>query len=205
MPAHTVAVRAARVRLVGLQAVSTSATGPTGSTSISPNWQFLTDVRPEPCNFTWITPVCDDSDHVNCGGGNGPSWVAALVNAVGESKFWDSTAIFVLWDDWGGLTTTFRRRSRITTAWAFAFRCSYLALRARRATSRTCSTRRRACCASQRTFRTRATCGGGCARDLAGRRLLRLLAETAPVCEDQGAVSSEVLHRSATVKTSAGL
>ena len=54
-------------------------------------------------NFTWITPICDDSDHVNCGGGYGPSWVAALVNAVGESKFWDSTAIFVHWDDWGGL------------------------------------------------------------------------------------------------------
>jgi phospholipase C len=29
--------------------------------------------------------------------------VAALVNAVGKSKFWDSTAIFVQWDDWGGL------------------------------------------------------------------------------------------------------
>ncbi len=54
-------------------------------------------------NFTWITPVCDDSDHVNCGGGYGPSWVAAIVNTIGKSKFWDSTAIFVQWDDWGGL------------------------------------------------------------------------------------------------------
>jgi phospholipase C len=25
------------------------------------------------------------------------------VNAVGESKFWKNTAIFVQWDDWGGL------------------------------------------------------------------------------------------------------
>jgi phospholipase C len=40
---------------------------------------------------------------VNCGGGLGPSWVTALVNAVGESKFWNTTAIFVQWDDWGGL------------------------------------------------------------------------------------------------------
>ena len=54
-------------------------------------------------SFTWITPVCDDSDHVNCAGGYGPSWVSALVNTVGKSKFWDSTAIFVQWDDWGGL------------------------------------------------------------------------------------------------------
>ncbi len=32
----------------------------------------------------------------------GPEWVASVVNAVGESKFWDSTAIFVMWDEWGG-------------------------------------------------------------------------------------------------------
>ncbi len=71
---------------------------------ITPQKTFLTDVvSGKLANFTWITPVCDDSDHVNCGGGLGPSWVTALVNAVGESKFWDSTAIFVQWDDWGGL------------------------------------------------------------------------------------------------------
>src|SRR5579871_2051726 len=71
---------------------------------ISPNWRFIKDVRAgKLANFTWITPVCDDSDHVNCPGGYGPSWVAALVNTVGKSKFWSSTAIFIQWDDWGGL------------------------------------------------------------------------------------------------------
>jgi phospholipase C len=71
---------------------------------VSPNWKFITDVRAgRLANFTWVTPVCDDSDHVNCPGHYGPSWVAALVNTVGASKFWDSTAIFVQWDDWGGL------------------------------------------------------------------------------------------------------
>jgi len=71
---------------------------------ISPNWKFITDVRAGTlADFTWITPVCDDSDHVNCSGGYGPSWVSALVNAVGHSAFWDSTAIFIQWDDWGGL------------------------------------------------------------------------------------------------------
>ena len=70
---------------------------------ISPNWTFITDVRAgKLANFTWVTPVCDDSDHVNCPGGYGPSWVAALVDTVGKSKFWDSTVIFVQWDDWGG-------------------------------------------------------------------------------------------------------
>ena len=70
---------------------------------VSPNWRFIRDVRAGYlANFTWITPECGDSDHLECGGGYGPSWVAALVNAVGESKFWDSTAVFVQWDDWGG-------------------------------------------------------------------------------------------------------
>ncbi|MFY9709072.1 MAG: alkaline phosphatase family protein [Candidatus Cybelea sp.] len=70
---------------------------------ISPNWRFLTDVRAgKLANFTWITPECAASDHLECGGGYGPSWVAAIVNTVGKSKFWDSTAIFVQWDDWGG-------------------------------------------------------------------------------------------------------
>ncbi|HLY03808.1 MAG TPA: alkaline phosphatase family protein [Candidatus Cybelea sp.] len=70
----------------------------------SPQKNFITDVaKGQLASFTWITPECRDSDHVDCGGGFGPSWVAALVNAVGESKFWDSTAVFVQWDDWGGL------------------------------------------------------------------------------------------------------
>jgi phospholipase C len=71
---------------------------------ISPNWKFITDVRAgKLANFTWVVPVCEDSDHVNCPGAYGPSWVSALVDTVGKSKFWDSTAIFVQWDDWGGL------------------------------------------------------------------------------------------------------
>jgi phospholipase C len=70
---------------------------------ITPQKKFLTDVAAgKLASFTWITPVCPDSDHPSCGGGFGPSWVASIVNAVGESKFWDSTVIFVQWDDWGG-------------------------------------------------------------------------------------------------------
>ena len=86
------------------QAVKHIYNGPDWKYVISPNWRFLTDVAAgKLADFTWITPVCDDSDHVNCPRGYGPSWVAALVNAVGKSKFWDSTAIFIQWDDWGGL------------------------------------------------------------------------------------------------------
>jgi phospholipase C len=41
--------------------------------------------------------------------GGGPSWVASIVNAIGTSTscdgnagYWEDTAIFVVWDDWGG-------------------------------------------------------------------------------------------------------
>lgn len=86
------------------QAVSHIYYGPDWTNDIiTPQSQFLTDVGNGVLSaVTWITPICVNSDHVECGGGYGPDWVASIVNAVGESQFWDSTAIFVLWDDWGG-------------------------------------------------------------------------------------------------------
>jgi phospholipase C len=71
---------------------------------VKPSQRFLKDVaNGNLANFTWVAPPnCLDSDAGGCGGGYGPSWVAAVVNTVGESKFWDSTAILVQWDDWGG-------------------------------------------------------------------------------------------------------
>ena len=43
------------------------------------------------------------SDHPGSGqDGTGPSWVAAIVNAIGGSPYWKHTAILVTWDDWGG-------------------------------------------------------------------------------------------------------
>ena len=89
----------------GYQAVGHIRYGPDWAKDIiTPQKQFLDDVAAGTlANVTWITPLCANSDHCACGGGTGPEWVASLVNAVGESGFWDSTAIFVLWDDWGGL------------------------------------------------------------------------------------------------------
>jgi phospholipase C len=72
---------------------------------ITPPSKFLTNIGKGTLpNVTWITPTCLDSDHASntCYSNDGPSWVASLVNAIGESKYWDSTAIFVVWDDPGG-------------------------------------------------------------------------------------------------------
>lgn len=71
---------------------------------INPPAQFLTDVAGgRLANVTWITPTYETSDHPGLLARKGPSWVTSLVNAIGESKYWNSTAIFLMWDDWGGL------------------------------------------------------------------------------------------------------
>lgn len=51
---------------------------------------------------SWIMPSGDESDHANGNTGLGPSWVASIVNAIGNSAYWKDTAIFITWDDWGG-------------------------------------------------------------------------------------------------------
>jgi phospholipase C len=51
---------------------------------------------------SWVIPDADWSDHPYSGTPYGPSWVSAVVNAIGQSKAWKSTAIIVVWDDWGG-------------------------------------------------------------------------------------------------------
>jgi phospholipase C len=76
--------------------------------------QVLTDLGN--CNLhdlTWITPTKPNSDHASSNDGGGPSWVASIVNAIGNSPctdtmngrtftYWQDTAILITWDDWGG-------------------------------------------------------------------------------------------------------
>jgi phospholipase C len=53
-------------------------------------------------NVVWLTPTLAASDHAGNTKGTGPSWVSAVVNAIGKSSYWNNTTIFVTWDDWGG-------------------------------------------------------------------------------------------------------
>jgi phospholipase C len=53
-------------------------------------------------NMTWVTPTWTNSDHSAARSKTGPAWIASVVNAIGKSAFWNSTVIFVVWDDWGG-------------------------------------------------------------------------------------------------------
>jgi phospholipase C len=66
--------------------------------------QVLTDISSEQlAAVTWVIPEGQASDHpANIPGNEGPSWVSTIVNAIGASPYWGSTAIFITWDDWGG-------------------------------------------------------------------------------------------------------
>jgi phospholipase C len=77
--------------------------GPDWKTNIvSPQTKFFDDVDDDLPAVSWITPTCQNSDHASCKGNTGPDWVASIVNAIGKSRYWDSSAIFVTWDDPGG-------------------------------------------------------------------------------------------------------
>ncbi len=70
---------------------------------ITPQTRFFTDIKHSALPaVSWVTPTCANSDHASCRSNTGPSWVASIVNAVGQSKYWNSSAIFVVWDDPGG-------------------------------------------------------------------------------------------------------
>jgi phospholipase C len=71
--------------------------------NIQPLGNFLTQAKAGTLpSVSWIVPSSDDSEHPPAGIHMGQAYVTALINAVMESPDWDSTAIFLGWDDWGG-------------------------------------------------------------------------------------------------------
>jgi phospholipase C len=93
-------------------------TGP-GGQCVGSQWTANVDLKPADvltdianCNLrslTWVIPTGANSDHANVNDGGGPSWVASIVNAIGNSTtcdnntgYWRDTAIIISWDDWGG-------------------------------------------------------------------------------------------------------
>jgi phospholipase C len=53
-------------------------------------------------DVSWIVPSDTNSDHPDALLSRGQAWVSTLVNAVMSGPDWSSSAIFVVWDDWGG-------------------------------------------------------------------------------------------------------
>jgi phospholipase C len=52
--------------------------------------------------LSWIVPDPKDSEHPPALISTGQAYVTNIINAVMNSSDWDSTAIFLAWDDWGG-------------------------------------------------------------------------------------------------------
>jgi phospholipase C len=50
----------------------------------------------------WVTPSGDDSEHPPNNILDGQKHTANIINAIMSGPEWNSTAIFLAWDDWGG-------------------------------------------------------------------------------------------------------
>lgn len=51
---------------------------------------------------SWVVPTQQYSEHPTASVRQGMFYVSGLVNSVMKSKDWNTTAIFVVWDEWGG-------------------------------------------------------------------------------------------------------
>ena len=87
-----------------MDAISQIRFGPQWTTNVLHDAQFFKDVaNGELANMTWITTSGSQSEHPAQGSScEGENSTVAIVNAIMNSPFWDSTAIFVSWDDFGG-------------------------------------------------------------------------------------------------------
>jgi phospholipase C len=88
----------------GFSALKQIFSGPDWKRDISsPNTNVFADVKSGSLPpVSWIIPSLYDSDQAGIGCNGGPWWVTKVVNAIGKSPYWKSTAIVVVWADWGG-------------------------------------------------------------------------------------------------------
>ncbi|HEY4501987.1 MAG TPA: alkaline phosphatase family protein [Candidatus Paceibacterota bacterium] len=71
--------------------------------NIVPIGQFTVDARRGTLPaVSWVIPNALVSEHPNATVSAGQAYVTGLINTVMQGPNWDSTAIFVSWDDWGG-------------------------------------------------------------------------------------------------------
>jgi phospholipase C len=76
---------------------------PTQFSRLTDATQFYTDAQNGTLpQVSWVIPNSDVSEHPPGSVARGMNYVTGLVNAVMNSPEWNTTAIFVAWDDWGG-------------------------------------------------------------------------------------------------------
>ncbi len=65
--------------------------------------QFFTDAQNGTLpQVSWVIPSYQQSEHPTAAVNDGMNYVTTLINAVMHGPEWNTTAIFVAWDDWGG-------------------------------------------------------------------------------------------------------
>ena len=71
--------------------------------NVVPDSKFLKDVRAGRLpQVSWLTPPVPMSDHPPHSICEGENWLVETLNGLMKSPYWDSTAIVVTWDDFGG-------------------------------------------------------------------------------------------------------
>ena len=71
--------------------------------NLAPNSAFVSDVQNGTlANVTWVIPQVNESEEPPLNNTAGEHYVVSTINTIMQSKYWNSTAIFVTWDDWGG-------------------------------------------------------------------------------------------------------
>jgi phospholipase C len=72
-------------------------------TNVPPNTKFVTDAQAGKLPaVSWLVPRKYDSEHPPESTCQGENWTVQQVNAVMQGPDWNSTAIFITWDDFGG-------------------------------------------------------------------------------------------------------
>ena len=73
------------------------------STNVVPPNQFVTDVaNGNLASVSWVVAPGGKLEHAPAGTCVGENWTVQQINAVMQSSYWDSTVIFLAWDDYGG-------------------------------------------------------------------------------------------------------
>ena len=65
--------------------------------------QFVKDVKAgQMPTVSWVTPTGTETDHPPVATEGAQNYVTNIANTLMQSSYWNSTALFVTWDDWGG-------------------------------------------------------------------------------------------------------
>lgn len=86
-----------------LEAIDQIRNSPLWKTNVKPTTQFIDDAqRGNLPSVSWLIPDSFHSEHAPSGSCAGENWTVQQLNAIMQGPDWQSTAVFLIWDDFGG-------------------------------------------------------------------------------------------------------